>query len=983
MAEINRESQEFAEIMAQVNREMRMYGELHVSTAERLKDAEMKTKYGLDGFSKASGMGADALAKFGEAAFSSGKALLEGKKGASALNSTMDQLTDSVKMAAVALTFLVPGGPLIKGLVAGIGLLTVSVLEAGKKYTQAANTMSDQLYKGYQDLAQSGAAASDGMTGLFNDAKKLGLSMNEIGQYTELIAANSKDLALFSGSVFEGRKRFADMGEAMEPFKESLMNAGLSQEQINAGSMAYLRIQTRTGAAQNKTTEELAAGAKKYLNEQDLLAKVTGQSRKEMEDQQARALQQQQFASKVRELTKAGQTEAVDRLMALNSMYSAMGPKMAAAFQASVTGNYANADAIEVGIASQNEMMRTTDMVIKNQMSVAEAAQKTGKTIGKFNDDVNIGLAGVNASIGDFSEFEKARQMADGDIVANMKKADDERKKQGMDGSKAADAAVQAQTDLVLMQQKGNKAVEQFVFAGVVPATKAMTVLVEKTTLAAGAMAKMFGVGVGPQAATAASTGPSTDEARKTVAAATEKAKADAERARAAEKDAALSKEQKEAIKKQAADSARDMMNETNALRAAAQREKNAERTARRAGTAAPAGGGAAPAAGGGATPASGAAPASGATTRSMAPAGGSPPPSAGSPDGQPGKTTPAAGGAGSLKIGPNADMSGVIPEMVSRLEQFAQASGKSVDVNSAYRSDQKQAELWVRGNILKEPGILMPAAPKDDQEITYKGKTYQVKGQGKGSLHGVGNAVDISVAGMGKSKGPIDELLANAGLFRPFIANDHPHVQMMADGGIVKASNGGTPAIIGEGGRDEAVIPLKDGAVPVSLNLKDALNTPSMGGYNEYAGYNMGPMSTDIEAVKKLAEAVGAFDKTSQIITDPATWKQILSSGLATNYKLVNAELGTKALPGIDQDMADRLKEIKEQGNTTTEAALKQVGEELIKGMSSMAEKFAVTMTGRALSMDSSEIAPLLQELVSATKNGVDVQQKILASSY
>ena len=78
------------------------------------------------------------------------------------------------------------------------------------------------------------------------------------------------------------------------------------------------------------------------------------------------------------------------------------------------------------------------------------------------------------------------------------------------------------------------------------------------------------------------------------------------------------------------------------------------------------------------------------------------------------------------------------------------------------------------------------------------------------------------------------------------------PNIPMLADGGIVKASNGGTPAIIGEGGRDEAVIPLKVGAVPVSLNLKDALNTPSMGGYNEYAGLNQGPLSTDIDAVKK-----------------------------------------------------------------------------------------------------------------------------------
>jgi hypothetical protein len=47
------------------------------------------------------------------------------------------------------------------------------------------------------------------------------------------------------------------------------------------------------------------------------------------------------------------------------------------------------------------------------------------------------------------------------------------------------------------------------------------------------------------------------------------------------------------------------------------------------------------------------------------------------------------------------------------------------------------------------------------------------------------------------------------------------------------------------------------------------------------------------------------------------------------------------------------------------------------------MAEKYAVAMTSQALSINPSEITPLLQELVSATKNGVDVQQKILATNY
>ncbi len=52
-----------------------------------------------------------------------------------------------------------------------------------------------------------------------------------------------------------------------------------------------------------------------------------------------------------------------------------------------------------------------------------------------------------------------------------------------------------------------------------------------------------------------------------------------------------------------------------------------------------------------------------------------------------------------------------------------------------------------------------------------------------------------------------------------------------LAEGGIVRARPGGMPAIIGEGGRDEAVIPLEDGRIPgsgggITINI----NGPFMG---------------------------------------------------------------------------------------------------------------------------------------------------------
>ena len=48
----------------------------------------------------------------------------------------------------------------------------------------------------------------------------------------------------------------------------------------------YLEIQTGLGRAQDMSNDQLVAGTKKYITELDLLARITGQSRKEAAEEQ-------------------------------------------------------------------------------------------------------------------------------------------------------------------------------------------------------------------------------------------------------------------------------------------------------------------------------------------------------------------------------------------------------------------------------------------------------------------------------------------------------------------------------------------------------------------------------------------------------------------------------------------------------------------------------------------------------------------------
>jgi hypothetical protein len=819
MADINQQTEELARIMEQVNREMAYYGQITKTTADQKRDAEIEAATGMKNFTKASGTAADAVGHLADAGMAAGKAMLEGKKGAAAFNDSIDGLTKAATAAGVALTLLIPGGAIIKGIVAGFTAVTAAT--AG--LVKASNEMADKLYKGYSGLAKSGAAASDGMTGVFKDAKKLGLSMNELDSFVGLVGENAGDLALFAGSVFEGRQKFAEMGEAMEPYRKQMIAAGYTQEQINESTMGYIRLQTRMGAAQNMTTTQLADGAKKYLSEQDALTKLTGQTRKEMEDQNAKALAQQQFASKIRELEMTGQKEAADELMKLNTMYGAMGPKTQAAFQASVTGNLANADALDINMQSQGEMMRTASLVASGQMKAADAAQTTGKTIGKFNDEVNVSLGGLNASIGSFQEGEKARQLTAGKgLVENLKAIEEEQKKQGLTGAKNADGITEQYAKNIVQQQKLNEKMETVVFKGIDnalvitnklgTATDKLATGFEVLGKAVNKLLRIVGLGVAEEPT----------EAEKKAAEVMKGAQGTVDQAKA-EKDKAfegatfkqrvlgigLTDEQKKA---------QDAY--TEALRQRAEIQQSIATDEAVTSKAAP------PAAGKQALPAGVAPSTAGGGRGSVAPPAGGPPPAApaaptASPAGGTAPTTaptrslspqPLEGEAGKDK---ETDLSKILKftersgsksafegldagfkaAVVEAAKQYNAVTGNPIQINSAKRDPADQERLYNETVEAGRPGI---------------GPTGMKVAKPGRSLHERGHAVDIQ-----QYKDPAAVAAFNAqGLFQK-VPNDPVHFQAK-DGGVFDGPDSGYNNITLHG--TEAVIPLKNGAVPVRL---------------------------------------------------------------------------------------------------------------------------------------------------------------------
>jgi hypothetical protein len=486
MADINQETERLAELMAEANRQMQDYGQITKQTQNQLYDAQMKSKFGINNATAAFGKAGEALGGVAKAGMSAASAMNQGQKGATAFNGAVDGMADSAKAAAIALALMVPGGIIIKALTVAV----TAAIGGLAAYTKAANEMSDSLYKGYQGLAKSGGAASDGMTGLFKDAKKLGLGLNELDSLVSLVGENSADFARFAGSVSEGRKRFAELGEAMKPQREAMIRMGMMPQEINEGMAGYLRTQTRLGNAQSMTTTQLAQGAREYLKEQDALTKITGQSVKETEKKREAALMEEQFASKIRQLQLSGQTEAAERLMKLNDAASAVSEEMGRGFRALSTGNLTNADAQKLYLSTQGQALTDVNAVIGGTKTPMQALDSTAKRIGETNDriGVSLGLLGANdktfIAVGEARKiqlaqeqgFVKQKEKADADYAARLKGG--------------TDPVLDSAAKLRESQIQANEATNNFIFKGIVPATNAMIEVAKATAKAANLMDK-------------------------------------------------------------------------------------------------------------------------------------------------------------------------------------------------------------------------------------------------------------------------------------------------------------------------------------------------------------------------------------------------------------------------------------------------------------------------------------------------------------
>ena len=136
----------------------------------------------------------------------------------------------------------------------------------------------------FKELSSIGAGFGNNMFEITQVAGQSALSMQTLAK---TIAGNSEGLRMFGVSVQDGTRRFGRLSKELRTgdLGRQLLGMGVTTEELNENLISYNELLVSTGRDRFMTDAQIADGTAKYSLELDRIARLTGKSRKQLEEE--------------------------------------------------------------------------------------------------------------------------------------------------------------------------------------------------------------------------------------------------------------------------------------------------------------------------------------------------------------------------------------------------------------------------------------------------------------------------------------------------------------------------------------------------------------------------------------------------------------------------------------------------------------------------------------------------------------------------
>jgi hypothetical protein len=401
------------------------------------------------------------LKKLGTSILGTAKALKDGQQGASVFNSNIESAADAIQ--AFASKFGV------------LGKVLGAVVTAGARYAVEVNKQSDALFDVYKNLSQSGLSDAGGMRNIFDNMQKFGYGIEQLGEMTALLKANSKELAAFGGTAASGTKAFADAaGEIQRSgVGKSLQMLGKTPDDINKGIAGFIKQQQMIGVSSASIQQNLAQRSAEYVKNLDLMSKLTGESADQLQAKLEQAQIEDAFAATQYELKKqadAGDINAKMKYAANQELAQRLTGTALKEFQQGVGGDIAamskTLQTAPEAVTTLTKSAYTADEYITKLGQGAERSMNAFSGIARFNATNDFLLPfnemGMAASryAKDTSEQQKERARAEQELQ-----------------QKGLDPATESQVRMRIEQMKTRDSFQSLINKGINPVTDGMSKL--------------------------------------------------------------------------------------------------------------------------------------------------------------------------------------------------------------------------------------------------------------------------------------------------------------------------------------------------------------------------------------------------------------------------------------------------------------------------------------------------------------------------
>lgn len=376
------------------------------------------------------------------------------------------------KGAAVFNNSLEAGADVVSTLLSRFGILGMAIGGAVKLFTMfvgAANKQSDALYKGYQDISRAGAAGKEGLTGVYGSMKQFGYTLDQLNDMGALLKENSKSFGLFTSSALAGTKQFGNVADSIQnsPLRKQFFNLGMTVDDINRGIAGFMIQEGKLGKLRGQSQAEVSKGASAYIREMEILTRLTGQNRQELEDQRENAMQIDAFYAGLKDLPEAARKEALKAFNLASAVSKDAAAEFASNFNGVITGT------TDLLMATSGESLKYNAEFFKAGGKATDAMQGLGDAAQR-NEQVTDDLAkiGVKFGLGSRESTMLTGKAADGfgksmaDVSADADAA-----------AAGFDKATNAQSAMRDSQIKSAQSMQDFVNLGVTPVTQAMQAL--------------------------------------------------------------------------------------------------------------------------------------------------------------------------------------------------------------------------------------------------------------------------------------------------------------------------------------------------------------------------------------------------------------------------------------------------------------------------------------------------------------------------